>query len=69
MSHRIITTPEMQIINPTVRGNQERILTSRRVDIHFEPSVRGDDAIHMLVVQILDVVTGRVVETELLQRD
>ena len=42
-------------------------LTSRRVDVHLEPPVGGDNAVHVVIVQVLNMVAGRVVQTQLLQ--
>ena len=42
-------------------------LTSGGIDIHFEPPIRGDCAINMVIVQILDMVTRGIVKTQLLK--
>ena len=42
-------------------------LTSRGIYVHFEPPVGSDSTVNMVIVQILDVVTGGVVKAQLLQ--
>ena len=69
MSHRIITTPEKRIVKPVTLMINLDLLTSRRVDVHFESPVRSDNAVDMFVVQVLDVVARWVVKPKFFQRD
>ncbi len=47
--------------------NVNFLLTSRWVDVHLEPPVWGDNAVHVVIVQVLNVIPSRVVQTQLLQ--
>jgi hypothetical protein len=45
------------------------LLTSGRIDVNLEPSFRGDDSVIVIVVEIGDVVTVGMIQTQLAKCD